>query len=430
MYAKAANSNGTGQQETTLANESRTTPAANQNGESSQPNLLASRDGLEQNVPLSLLQPVATPAAQNALSKPTSGLRLGKPPALNPVSPERNPPSPSNIYMSAGRTRITTQDNTNYTPRTTTNLVVPHDKILFAYLATQDEGHANNVENMDRRIMKRRIRNYVANPLSAPVLERLGISNLRSLSPRQAMLLSAQIAQDHSEYNEDAVERRNGPESSYTDEARRLQSHMDNLPANHFFRESENGVCRNYAELVQAVFLVLQEMQQPETNQLLNTYVKLPCSRTHMWNAFYTVESNGDVMVSQVDATWNDPGEDGFGETNGKDYTFGRNNVRDYYRQMHLLEGTGNRPLEQFESLLDRGLDLVFMQIKGNGEIDPTEVQKAGGWSLLNREIEKLPEPAQVEALTILSPGAREQFKQWRNHHGFAEIRTEHPQHN
>ena len=430
MTATAANSNRIVQQSLAPASELKTTSAANQDTGYPQPQKQVKHDSLAQECPPPLCQTVAPASLQTGLANPRGKALLAKrPQGISPTDTSQQNLEP-NVYITTGGTRVRAMSNQDYAPRTTTRRVMPHDKAVHAYLEKFDTGDANNVENMNHRLMKQHILAYAANPLSAPVLERLGINDIRDLSPQQAMLLCAQIAQDNHIYNDDAVARTNGPQSAYTSEARSAQTHMDNLPLQQFFKNNENGVCRNYAEMVQGIFIVLKAMQRPASSQLVNTYVKLPESTNHMWNAFYTIEPSGHVVVSQVDATWNDPSSERHGETDGSDFTFGDHRVRDYFRQKHLLEGTGNRPLERFENLLDRGIDIFFTELGANGEIACSEIEKAGGWKILNKEIDRLPAPTQVEAYAMLSPMAQSIFNVWRQTHGLPKIRTEHPQHN
>ncbi|MDP7037895.1 MAG: hypothetical protein QGI45_01950 [Myxococcota bacterium] len=430
MTTTAANSDRTAQQNFASASELKTTSAANQDAESPQPQKQVKHDSLVQECPPLLCQPVAPASLQTGLANPREKALLAKrPQGISPTDTSQQNLEP-NVYITTGGTRIKAMSNQDYAPRTTTRRVMPHDKAVHAYLEKFDTGDADNVENMNHHLMKQHILAYAANPLSAPVIERLGINDIRDLSPRQAMLLCAQITQDNNIYNDDAVERVNGPQSAYTSEARSAQTHMDNIPLQKFFRKNENGVCRNYAEMVQGIFIVLKAMQRPATSQLVNTYVKLPESHNHMWNAFYTIEPSGHIAVSQVDATWNDPSSERHGETDGSDFTFGDNRVRDYFRQKHLLEGTGNRPLERFENMLDRGIDILLVKFAADGEIDCSEIEKAGGWAILNEEIGRLPAPTQVEAYAMLSPMAQTILNVWRTTHGLPKIRTEHPQHN
>ena len=426
MTTTAANPNRIAQKNLAPAHGLKTTSAANQDAESPQPQKQMNHDSLAQECPPTLCQPVMHNALQSGLEQPR-GQALATRPAIQATEPHTVGP---NEYVTTGGTHIATRTNNTYPPRTTMRRVVPHDRALLIYLEKVDAGDAENVENMHRGLVKQHVLAYANNPKSAPVLERLGISDIRNLSPRQAMILCAQIAQDNNVYNDAAVERKNGPAGSYTSKARAVQKHMDDLPLQNFFNKSENGVCRNYAEMVQGLFMVLKAMQNPTSNQLVNTYVKLPESQTHMWNAFYTIEPTGNVMVSQVDATWNDPGAGQHGQSEGDDYTFGRNGVRDYYRLRHLLEGTGNIPLERFERHLDQGMDIGIYQFAGDGQITPWEVRQHGGIAVLNQKIEKLPEPLRVDAYAMLSPTVRNQLNVWRQTQGWPKLRTEHPQHN
>jgi hypothetical protein len=232
------------------------------------------------------------------------------------------------------------------------------------------------------------------------------------------------MAQDMVQYDHASIAKDSS--DNYTADALTRQRSADARPANDYFGASHDGTCRNYAEVVQASFAELKSMQNPATTQLANSYVTMPVSHNHTWNSLYTVQPDGGVMATQVDATWNET--DRAGTSQGTDFTYGQDGVRDYYRTQHLLEGTGNRPLESFSSTFDNGAG--WTSIANSGTISATEVSSAGGYSSLSTAIDNLPEPSRVDAYNRLDSDVKVALNAWRSTNSRPALATSHPQHN
>jgi hypothetical protein len=303
--------------------------------------------------------------------------------------------------------------------------VVPRDRALFNYLRTTDAGFTENFENTDRAVLRGQIESYAQN--NPQVLRRLGIpsaNHLDRLTPSQAIQLSSQMAQDMVRYDHASIAKDSN--DNYTADALTRQNSADSRPVNQYFGTSHDGTCRNYAEVAQASFAELKSMQNPSTTQLANSYVTMPVSHNHTWNSLYTVQPNGDVMVTQVDPTWNETNQ--AGTSRGTDFTYGQDGVRDYYRMQHLLAGTGNRPLQEFSSTFDNGEG--WSSIANSGTISATEVAAAGGYSALSAAIDTLPEPLRVDAYKQLQSDVQSGLNTWRSSNNRSALATSHPQHN
>jgi hypothetical protein len=326
-------------------------------------------------------------------------------------------------YVTAGGTKMTTVPNASYNPNTTPKHVVPKDAKLYKFLITPDKGFAKNIENMDKAKVKAQITKYAKD--NPDVLKRLGITDIKKMNPKQAIMLASQIAQDISTYNHAAVAK--GADGKKTAAAKAIAKKMDAWGLEKFFQADKNGVCRNYSEMVQGLFGCMKEMQSPKSESKLNNcYVKQPSSDNHAWNALYTVQPDGSVQVTQVDATWND--NDKPGETNGTDYTIGNKGIRHYNRMKQYFEKTGKRPLKTWQKTWDNGegWDCTAM----SGKIGMSEVKHAGGIAKLSDAIDALPEPLKVDAYKMLDTDVRAALKKHRKDNSKSELKLKHPKGN
>jgi hypothetical protein len=150
--------------------------------------------------------------------------------------------------------------------------------------------------------------------------EGLKISSLDHLTPEQAVKLSAAFVQNVSKYTNDTSGKPDG-------------SRADGLTAPELLREGidmkadpaweGNGVCRNIASNVKAVFESLKQTQG-ELSMLNNTYAVYGGGvkgagyadkrddgfstsfggSGHAWNTFVTIDSEGSAVATIIDATW------------------------------------------------------------------------------------------------------------------------------
>lgn len=113
---------------------------------------------------------------------------------------------------------------------------------------------------------------------------------------------------------------RANPEAAY----QKYTVGLDNAPIDQLLERDQQGVCRNYAQVVKAVFDIFKSLQEPSTNKLMNTYCKRMYSfdnefdrknaaereivDNHVWNTFYTVLSTGELEEVVMDVTHTDDG--------------------------------------------------------------------------------------------------------------------------
>jgi len=184
------------------------------------------------------------------------------------------------------------------------------------------ETYTNTVDNEGWQAEIRTVLNsYVAHdPEGRSLAEGLKISSLDHLTPEQAVKLSAAFVQNVSKYTNDTSGKPDG-------------SRADGLAAPDLLREGidrksdptweGNGVCRNIASNVKAVFESLKQTQG-ELSMLNNTYAVYGSGAKgagyadkrqdgfsmsfdgsgHAWNTFVTVDSKGSAVATIIDATW------------------------------------------------------------------------------------------------------------------------------
>lgn len=168
------------------------------------------------------------------------------------------------------------------------------------------------------------ISTYLEND-GSEILKQLGIKHLDSLTPKQAAELATQIVVDLTKYKlSDATEQKNSlsrPDKTKADQSTALQLLREGqLKAGDHDWEG-NGVCRNFACLVKAVFEALKA-KQTKFNRLQNTYCIYETGKEefaperkrnneyktdhsgHAWNTFVTVSKEGAANAVIVDVTW------------------------------------------------------------------------------------------------------------------------------
>lgn len=146
--------------------------------------------------------------------------------------------------------------------------------------------------------------------------ESLHIRSLNHLSPEQAVKLSTALVRNLSQYSLKDADR--------ADQATAASLLGEGLQRRGDPSWSGNGVCRNIAANVRAVFEALKQTQA-EPSMLNNTYCvcekglggagyadkrqdllrqRIEPEDGHAWNTFVTVDSDGSAAVTKVDATW------------------------------------------------------------------------------------------------------------------------------
>ncbi len=165
------------------------------------------------------------------------------------------------------------------------------------------------------------------------VATRLNIVHLDALSPSQALNLSVEVVVDLTKYRcSDTSDSRSDlstpPAKTTADVSTVLEILQAGLIHRNDLHWEGNGICRNFASAVKALFEALKE-NQTRFSQLGNTYCLFdsgkkdeytPKSLTysflqinifaeqdrvgHAWNTFVTVSDTGTSHATTVDATW------------------------------------------------------------------------------------------------------------------------------
>lgn len=296
-------------------------------------------------------------------------------------------------YLTPGGTLVHAVGN-DYEPKTSANKVVPRDKKLLAYLEGQETGMgkltdpkkaAAELEDWGRRHPK--------------VLQKLGITDLHRLSPRQAIALSQEVGTDLVEW----------AKAGTLGQDRAIdQQGLDQTLASRRKGDAEKGACRNYAEATHTTFQVLKGMQDPATDRLKNTYAVDNSGGGHRTTGFVTLEPDGKAMATIIDAAWNNHDTMAEGGKGTTDYTFHRahndknTSVRYGYFLRNMAKAIGDKDQQKFLDSFDTG---IFRGAgAADGKLSPVEISQNGGISALNQALERLPAWSRGSMLETLQP--------------------------
>lgn len=142
----------------------------------------------------------------------------------------------------------------------------------------------------------------------------LGVERLESLTPKQAIELATQIVIDLTKYYKG---KEKDAKNTRADQSTALQLLKEGRIKKNDPEWGGNGVCRNSASMVKAVFEALKA-NQTKFSQLYNTYCFFEGSHTayapkrrkdsspigHAWNTFVTISKGGVANAVVVDVTW------------------------------------------------------------------------------------------------------------------------------
>jgi len=195
-------------------------------------------------------------------------------------------------------------------------------------LAGTEPGASTYQETVKEKNWERKLYSFVSSYLENDGLEtvkQLRIENLDSLTPKQAIELATQIVIDLTKYKwSDAKEKRGEamkPKKTKADQSSVLQLLREGQLRRNDSDWEGNGVCRNFASSVKAVFEALK-VSQTKFSQLRDTYCVYEGSAEtfapkrgkknifemnkagHAWNTFVTVSREGAANAVIVDATW------------------------------------------------------------------------------------------------------------------------------
>mgnify|MGYP001620143711 FL=1 len=177
------------------------------------------------------------------------------------------------------------------------------------------------------------------------ILKQLKIEHLDALTPKQAIELATQIVIDLTKYKWSDVKKYKGiytgePEKTEADESTTLELLKEGKKKRDNKDWKGNGVCRNFASAIKAVFEALKE-NQTQFSQLRDTYClyekgtetfapkredwnKQQMNKSgHAWNTFVTVSRGGAANAVIIDTTWAKRNLD-TKEIEGLDYTLTR----------------------------------------------------------------------------------------------------------
>ena len=159
------------------------------------------------------------------------------------------------------------------------------------------------------------------NPGGQQLAAGLKIRSLSHLTPEQAVKLSAAFVQNVSRYSQEDVGTKDLTRADQSTTVELLREGIANKEDPEW---KGNGVCRNVASNVKAVFEALKATQA-ELSMLNNTYAvygaggdgagyadsranaystKMGESSGHAWNTFVTIASEGSAVATIIDATW------------------------------------------------------------------------------------------------------------------------------
>jgi hypothetical protein len=210
-------------------------------------------------------------------------------------------------------------------PSTEAHEIPPHIQRLMEGqdFRNSDSTYRKTVEEAgwDTRLFGQ-VADYLAtDPSGAALAEKLDITSLNTLTPEQAIKLSLAVVQDLSKYSRDDMDKDNG--SSRADNMTTMELLQEGRERRADPEWSGNGVCRNVASNVKAVFEALKA-NQSNLSMLRNTYAVYGGSNGegydnkredilsntaqqkggHAWNTFVTVGGEGSATMTIVDATW------------------------------------------------------------------------------------------------------------------------------
>lgn len=130
------------------------------------------------------------------------------------------------------------------------------------------------------------------------------------MRPNELVLVSSKIVQDNIEYNYQMIEE--DDHGNYTEQAKKENEKIDNIPLDKLLMEAKSGVCRQYAAAVEAVSDIIKEKYN--SPYLKNVKIEdLPVSINgkvaHAINVVIEKINERKIATSYIDATWDDDGK-------------------------------------------------------------------------------------------------------------------------
>lgn len=178
-----------------------------------------------------------------------------------------------------------------------------------------------SVDGWDKQIFNQ-IDRFAQTERGSDLIRSLKISDLRALTPEQAVKLTLSMVHDLSKYS---VDDDNKPDGNRADTLTTMQLLEEGFTQRDNPNWAGNGVCRNIASDVKAVFESLK-LNQSSVSMLHNTYVSYTGGFEdfrinkrenagdgddinnpqpgHAWNTFTTIDAKGEASVTITDVTW------------------------------------------------------------------------------------------------------------------------------
>lgn len=176
-------------------------------------------------------------------------------------------------------------------------------------------------EGWDKQLFDQ-VERFTKTEHGAALAKNLKIHSLRALTPEQAVKLTLSMVQDTFKYSWDADGK---PDGKRADEMTAMQLIEEGFARKGDPNWAGNGVCRNIASTVKAVFEAVKA-NQGNVHMLHSTYVGYTGSDEdfrinkrqnpggslnlnekepgHAWNTFTTVDAAGNASVTVADVTW------------------------------------------------------------------------------------------------------------------------------
>lgn len=223
-------------------------------------------------------------------------------------------------------------------------------KYLDPKTISREWGNYTYRKTAEEKDWEPRLYSFISNYLQgggSGILKELNIERLDALTPKQAIELSTRIVIDLTKYDHSAIPKKKGEEvENPADNKTALEILKDGRYRSNDKKWRGNGVCRNFAGTVQAVFEVLK-LRQTTFSRLNNTYCfyssgmahaperqrksgiasSKPQSdelrMAHAWNTFVTFSHTGGAVATVADVTWANRNLE-TKQVTGLDYTFTR----------------------------------------------------------------------------------------------------------
>ncbi|MDQ5889707.1 MAG: hypothetical protein QG609_200 [Patescibacteria group bacterium] len=254
-----------------------------------------------------------------------------------------------------------------------------------------DPGASTYQETIKDKDWERKLFAFISSYLEkddVETLKELGIEHIDALTPKQGVELATRIVIDLTKYKWSDVGEDNDISPLELKKTGADKNTVQQLLQEGLSRRNDpswegNGVCRNFASSVKAVFEALK-VNQTRFSRLRDTYalyergmdefapkrekknqIDLKRRTGHAWNTFVTISQEGGANATIIDATWAKRNLD-TKEVEGLDHTLLRMEPVVHAIGQNLTETTPNR-----EEQLDHLLSYYALKIEGSNQPTP-----------------------------------------------------------